>query len=368
MSNWEPQVVKIEKVIHHPNGDALDIAYVLGDYPVVVRRGEYKVDDLAAYLQVDTITPDTNQFYFLCPKEYEKYLDGDEIKQRQIGPKYPVGSVPEKYRVLKAKKIRNFYSEGMLVPVPIVKPIPLSLGDSVVEALSLKKYEEENEENLPNVFKAKGTNAAPPPKGWSIPYYDLENVRKYIKCVEEEKDIILTEKLNGSNASFCFDGNDLVVKSRNYYKKLDEEDDMWIELATRLNLKEKLSKYPMMVLFGECINQVKGFRYHTNLVDGKLLTNLICFDIFDVKAGKYLDYDDFITIIKDLDLESAPLLYRGPWTSKEEMYSFAEGKSILNDKIVREGWVLSLGKERFEPKLNSRCKLKLIGEGYNLSK
>jgi hypothetical protein len=50
------------------------------------------------------------------------------------------------------------------------------------------------------------------------------------------------------------------------------------------------------------------------------------------------------------------------------MYAFAEGKSTLNNKVIREGWVLSLGKERFEPKLNSRLKLKLIGEAYALSK
>lgn len=381
MSEWLPAIVKIEKVIDHPNADNLSIVTVLGDYPVIVKRNEYKIGDVACYIPIDTILPDISDYHFLCPRSYEKYEENGEIKQRQTGPKYPVGSVIEKYRVVRAKKIRDIYSQGMLVNINTigsVNPTELSdalannptsaIGMSVVDALQLKKMEEENEENLPNTFSNKGKNAAPPPKGWSIPYYDLESLRKYVKCVENEQDIILTEKTNGSNASFAFDGENLVVKSRNFYKRLEENDDMWIELATRLNLKEKLSKYPMMVLFGECVNQVKGFRYRTELVDGKLITNLICFDIFDVKAAKYLDYDDFKAIVNDLGLDSAPILYRGPWTSKEEIYSFAEGKSTLNDKIVKEGFVLSLGKERFEPRLNSRLKLKMIGCDYNLSK
>src|SRR5271157_2761841 len=120
MSDWQPQVVRIEKVEHHKDADALDIVTVLGDYPVITKRGEYKIGDVAGYIPIDSIVPDTEQFHFLCPKLYEKY-EGDygEVLQRMVGPKFPVGSVPEKYRIIKAKKIRGTYSQGMLVPVPI---------------------------------------------------------------------------------------------------------------------------------------------------------------------------------------------------------------------------------------------------------
>ena len=110
MTDWLPQVVKIEKVEKHPDADALDVATVLGDYPVIVKRGEYKVGDIALYLPIDTIVPDIQTYYFLCPKAYEKYEENGETKQRQLGPKYPLGQVPEKYRILKAKKIRGIYS------------------------------------------------------------------------------------------------------------------------------------------------------------------------------------------------------------------------------------------------------------------
>lgn len=727
MTDWLPQIVKIEKVTQHPNADALDIVTVLGDYPVVVKRGEYKIDQFACYLPIDTIVPDTEQYYFLCPKAYEKYEDSaGVVQQRQIGPKYPVGSVPEKYRILKAKKIRNVYSQGMLVPVP--KDLVHQPGDSVVDLLNLKKWEEEEEDNLPNAKRTYGANAEKPPVGWSIPYYDVEGLRKYISCLGEDEEIVLTEKIHGclkhdtkimfangvkkpicqikvgdellgvddlgkivpstviktfnngvgnnwikikgtrnnsgrggnmfsitcttehrffspisndyiranqlkvgdevyilrsdysltpiqeqvllgkllgdaniynhsscsslinwghsvefteyfdwtckaigslnsgarenylsgfgtnmirgrtvssnlikekfssfvknskkiipnwiieeltplaiafwymddgslshnegqedrvhfavcdfteedcnilqqallkfninsvyytssnknndkehshlrlnaqdaeklflliapyipsimqyklperyrghngwmpsseefkqplvkqiitsieslgkvksnkydietsthnyfangilvhnSNAAFCHDGEKLWVKSRNFYKKMDE-DDPWWDIAIRYDLSTKLSQFPMKVFFGELYGQIKGFRYDCELVAGAMHSRIRFFDIFDAKSNIYLDYDEFYSITSSINLDVAPLLYRGKWLGKEEMYPYAEGLTTLGGKHVREGFVLRTVKERFEPKLNSRMVIKLVGEGYNLTK
>ena len=376
MSDWNPQVVAIEKVEHHRDADTLDVVTVLGDYPVIVKRDEYKVGDLAGYIPIDSIVPDTEQFYFLCPKAYEKYEDDyGVIQQRMTGPKFPLGSVPEKNRIIKAKKIRGTYSQGMLVSQgPGINGMvsleeifcPLEIGSSITNWFGLKKWDEENEDNIPSV-KSRGTNAEKAPVGWAIPYYDIESLRKFISCVESEQDVILTEKLNGSNAGFCFDGERLRCKSRNFYKKRDDED-MWWDAAIRYDLENKLSKYPMLVFFAELVNQVKNFRYSTTIVDGKLHTQLYFFDIWDTKKLRYLDYDEFLIILQDIGLTPTPELYRGEWKEKEQMYAYAEGKSTLNEKVVREGFVLRLGKERYEPRTDSRCQFKLIGESYNLSK
>jgi len=362
MSDFNPQVVRIEKVTKHPNADKLDVAIVLNDYPVIVKRNEYKEGDIASYLCIDAIVPDTEQFYFLCPKSYEKYEDNGEIKQRQIGPKYPIGSVPEKYRVLKAKKILDVYSQGMLVAAPI----GMNVGDSVVDVFGLKKYEEEEEDNL-LIVKAKGANAAPPPKEFSIPHYDIDGARKYINCLLPDEDIVLSEKLHGCNFSACSDGEELHVKSRNFYKKMDP-DDMWWNVALRMSLESKLQAYPYLAFFGELVGNVKGFRYDAEIKDNELLTQVHFFDIYNTKISRYLDYDDYRSICKSLDLKVVPELYRGKLIDKETMYSYAEGQSTLNPKHIKEGWVLSTVVERFEPRLNSRMKIKLIGEGYNLQK
>lgn len=361
MSDWNCQVLRIEKIEKHEGADRLSVATVSG-YPVVFQTGQYQVSDLVGYIAIDTVVPDTEQFYFLCPKAYEKYEEDGEIKQRQLGPKYVLGSVPEKYRIIKSKRILGKYSQGMLVACPE----GLKEGDNLVPILGLKKWEEEEEDNLPLV-KGLGTNAEKAPPSWQIPYYDIENVRKYLSCVENEQDVLLTEKLHGCNAGFCHDGSRLWVKSRNYYKRRDE-DDMWWDAALRYDLENKLAKFPMLVFFAELIGNVKGFRYGAEIVDGKLQTELYFFDIYDTVKKRYLDYDDFAAICLEAGLDTTPLLYRGPFLSKEKMYAMAERKTELGGKHIAEGWVLSLGKERYEPRLDSRLKLKYISEGYNLAK
>lgn len=375
MSDWQPQIVRIEKVEKHPDADALDIATVLGDYPVITKRGEYNVGDVAAYIPIDSIVPDTEQFYFLCPKAYEKYEDDQgQMQQRQLGPKYPVGGVPEKYRIIKAKKIRGIYSQGMIIPPPppvIIDnhffPVGYNIGDSIVDIVGLKKWEEQEEENLPGLKKTRGTNAEKAPQGWAIPHYDIDGIRKYIACLQDGEEIVLTEKIHGSNAGFSHDGTRLWVKSRNFYKKQDE-DDMWWDIALRYDLATKLALHPGLVFFGEVYGQVKGFRYDTVIAEGRLMTKIRFFDVWDTKKMRYLDYDDRVSVLTELGLDSVPELYRGPWLGKEKMYPFAEGLTTLGGKHIREGWVLNTLKERYESRLDSRMQVKLVGEAYNLQK
>lgn len=173
--------------------------------------------------------------------------------------------------------------------------------------------------------------------------------------------------VHNSNSAFCHDGDKLWIKSRNFYKKMDP-DDMWCEVAIRYELEKKLALFPNMVFFGEIYGQVKGYHYDAKIVNGKLQPNIRFFDILNIKSNRYLDYDDRVAMIKSAGLDPVPELYRGPWTTKEEIYKLAEGQSTLNSKHLREGWVLNTVKERFEPKLNSRMQVKLVSEAYNLSK
>lgn len=363
MSDWHCIVCKIEKVIKHPDADNLSIATVLGDYPVIIKTGQFSEGQLVSYLSVDTIVPDTEEFYFLCPNAYEKYEEEGEINQRQVGKKYMLGSVPEKYRILKSKRIRGTYSQGLLI-----EALPgLSEGDSIIESLGLKKWEEEEEDNIPNAKKNRGANAAKAPIGWAIPYYDIDGLRKYISCLNENEEIVLTEKIHGSNSAFVHDGEKLWVKSRNFYKRFDE-DDSWWDVAIRYQLAEKLAQFPRMVFFGELYGQVKGFRYDCEIENGTMNTKIRFFDIFDLDQKRYLDYDPFVAMVKEAGLPLVPELYRGIWANKELMYSYAEGKTTLGGKHTREGFVLRTTKERYEPKLDARMQIKLVGEGYNLAK
>src|SRR5574339_91518 len=162
MSDWQPQLVRIEKLEKHPFADVLDIATVLGDYPVIVKRDQFKAGELAQYIPIDTIVPDTHTFYFLSPKAFKeedaiKETDTPTPYQYEIGKKYRVGHVPERYRIIKAKKLREICSQGLLIGqfegYLDGDPRPVNVGDSIVEYLGLKKWEEQEEDNIPNAKK-----------------------------------------------------------------------------------------------------------------------------------------------------------------------------------------------------------------------
>jgi hypothetical protein len=146
------------------------------------------------------------------------------------------------------------------------------------------------------------------------------------------------------------------------------EQDPWWDIAIRYGLNEKLSKFPMLVFFGEIYGQVKGFSYDCEVIGKTIQSKIRFFDIWDVKQLKYLDYDNFVSIVKEAGLDTVPELYRGVWQGKEEMYKYAEGMTTLGHKHIREGFVLRTVKERYESQLDSRMQLKLVGEGYNLQK
>ena len=363
MTAWTPSIVKIEKLEKHPNADNLDIVNVMGDHPVITKSGEYKVGDLASYICIDSIVPDIEQYSFLFPKAFEQYYEDGIVKNKVVGLKYPVGSTPESKRVIKALRLRGIYSMGLLVP-----PIEgLLEGDSIVEALNLKKWEEDNEDNIQGQARIRGANAETPPKHFNLPYYDIDSMRKYADLFIENEEVIVTEKLEGCNFAACHDGDRLWIKSRKFYKK-ESDIDSWQVAASNLDLKDKLIKYPRLAFFGELIGLVKGFRYDTEVVDGKLISKVKFFDIYDTTKNRYLDYDDFKIICDDLNLETVPVLYRGPWQNKEKMFEFAEGKSTLNEKHIREGMVAKPIISRYESKLDGRMQLKFVGKDYTLRK
>ena len=103
MSDWNPQVVRIEKIEKHPGADRLIVVTVLGDYPVITNMTSLQVNDLIGYLPIDTIVPSTEDFHFLSPMEYEKYEDENGEVQHEC-PKCKEGKL-----VLRKSVYGRFY-------------------------------------------------------------------------------------------------------------------------------------------------------------------------------------------------------------------------------------------------------------------
>lgn len=336
MSEFHVEVAKVQNVQKHPNADTLSVATING-YPVIFRTGDYEEGQLAVHVPVDSIVPNTPEWGFL-----------GENKR------------------IKAKKLRGIFSMGLLT-----KADPNWLeGENVQEKLGITKYEP------PVSFLMNTENESDP--GFIPIYTDIEGLRRWPNVLKEGEEVVLSEKLHGSNVRYLYQDGRLWVGSHTQIKKYNP-DNLWWKAAIEHNLEEKLSKYPGIVFYGEVYGPVQDLKYGI-----KTGVGLAFFDALDTKTNKYLDFDEFVSICTDANLNVVPFLYRGPW--KEDLKALSEGKSTLADH-VREGFVVKPVKERQEltyhavTRRNEKTKelteraevlgrviLKYVGEGYLLRK
>jgi RNA ligase (TIGR02306 family) len=370
MSEWQVRVIKIDNIEKHPNADTLSITNVDGGYPCIFKTTDFKIGDLAVYIPIDSICPDTPQFDFL---------------QRQR---------------IKAKRLRGIFSMGLLIPAES----GMKIGQIADQQLGIRKWEPEIEA----IGKGKiltGEDEYDP--GFLPVYTDIESMRKYKNVISSDDEVVLTEKIHGVNSRFVYSQNELWIGSHNKIKrppwhydnlpflkkirmyfanvifflqknlhismpvriskfasknrKRDIPPNLWCQIALKYNLKEKLSKYPDIAIYGEIYGKVQYLHYgKDNDVD------LILFDAMDIKTGKYFDYDDFIKLAKELDIPTVPLLYRGKWD--ESLTELRNGKTTMpNANHIREGFVVKPVKEKQLDHFGRVC-LKFVGEDYLLDK
>lgn len=165
--------------------------------------------------------------------------------------------------------------------------------------------------------------------------------------------------VHNCNARFFYDDEGFHLGSRTRWVQHDDYNQ-WSLVSTAMNLEEKLKNLPHHILFSEVYGHVQDLRYG----HGPNQFSIACFDLFDIKAGQYLNYDDFAEKIKLLDLPSAPVLYRGPYVSLEEHGKLGELDSVVS-KVpqLAEGIVIKPKIERYDHKLG-RVIVKLHSSRY----
>jgi RNA ligase (TIGR02306 family) len=318
VSEFHIRVVTIGDLADHPHADTLAVTHVHGGYPCIVKKGEFQPGDLAVYLPVDAVVPETQQFDFLG-------------KNRRIG----------------AKKFRGIFSMGLLIPAPP----GTTVGEDVQDLLGITKYE-------PPVELVECSETESSPEGWHFfSYTDIEGLRRYPDLLKSGEEVVLSEKIHGANARFVHDGNRLWVGSKKQIRKYNPQSLWWVA-AQQANLEEKLKAFPSCIFFGEVFGRVQDLRYDLN--NG---VSLAFFDVFDLRLGKYLDHDEACQRAAHVGVPWVPILYRGPWLG-EQMFTLAEGKSMLA-KHIREGFVVKPVCERMDDQ-TGRVILKLPGQDYLL--
>jgi RNA ligase (TIGR02306 family) len=309
-------VVKIVDVQPIPGADAIEVATVKG-WRVVTKKNEYKVGDLAVYYEIDSFLPAKPEFEFLRKSSFKRLSNGTEGFR------------------LKTIKLRNTLSQGLLTKVPdnIVNP---KENDDLTEALGITKYEPPVPAQLSG--KVKGLFPSFIPKTDEIRIQNFESEVGFSPIGERA---YVTEKLDGTSFTCYFKDGVFGVCGRNWELTETDDNSLW-RMAKMLDLKEKLTKHGKNIaLQGELIGAgINGNLY--KLQDHKLFF----FTGYDIDKGRRMFFDELEWLLFHLELNMVPVVEKYGFVIPDQgnvvdyMLKYAEGKSVLNMEVDREGVVV----------------------------
>ena len=324
MSIFKVEVVKINSINPHPNADRLDIVSIENmGYQVIIAKGKLHAGDLAYYFPIDSVIP-------------EKFLDEFGIRNYYSKKLY-------------AAKLRGIFSEGLLIPVG--NNFVGNIGDDYTEYFGVTKYE------------------YPIPQGMSgevesfIGHYKFpspENLKRYKNILIEGEEVVVTEKLHGTNFTVLVDADGTTkIGSHNYFWKNNEVNNKLVYIRAYKENEYFQKLPPRTQIFGE-IYGVQDIKYGLN--NGK-----IGIAIFAVRHGSYfLNYSDFVAFCQEFALPRVPVLYIGAYTW-EAVSQFNNANSVVSPDCIMEGVVVQPVIEKTHPEIG-RVVLKLISDRYLLRK
>lgn len=300
--------------------DKIELATVGGWNVVVGKDVGHKVGDMVVYCEVDSFLPIKEQFEFLRKNSYKKMLDQEGFRLRTI-------------------KLRGQISQGLILP------LAETFGDfswtayegmDVTERLGIVKYEPP----IPAELAGKVKGGFPS----FIPKTDEERVQNLTKEYEEWKyqskhQFYVTEKLDGSSATFYLKDGEFGVCSRNL-ELLETEGNTFWKVARELDLENKMKSLGKNIsLQGELIGEgIQGNRYNLKGQTVRFFTG------FNIDKYQRIPFIEMTVMLMEMGLQYVPILNQEfgfllPDTV-EGMLNYAEGKSALNDKKEREGVVV----------------------------
>lgn len=384
-ANHQVNIVRITEIKEHTNADTLEIIPI-GEYQVVSKKGQFKVGDLAVYIQPDSVVPQTEPFRFI----WEPYS--------LRGPDDPVDHVvPEKRRRITVRKFRGEWSEGLLLPITDFEDLYVRFGeditfrtnegDDVSDLLGITHYDPDTESTKGESGHAPKLRKKYPQSliGWfrflqrkvknflglgsntdgstdnislGIPVYDVDALKNYPATFEDGEPVIVTEKIHGSNARFIFFDGIMYAGSRKLWKSPSSNCIFRKAVREIPWIEEWCRAHEGYVLWGEVTPTQGGYEYGSKNVQ---------FFVFDVRTpdGKWVDEStsEGIELLTHLQSHFVPVLYKGPY-NLEKIREFVDGNStIASAKNIREGVVVKTAIERNVRGLG-RAQLKIVSNKY----
>lgn len=315
--------------------DLIEMVVIDGWECVVKKEENLNIGDPVVYIEIDSIVPDRPEFEFLRPR---------------------------KFRV-RTIKLRGQVSQGLVLPLSILRGKKYKVGDDVTDELGILKYD-------PELLKER-TQSIPKPTSWlgkflmKFKWYQNWRRRKYgqkvfpgwiaktdesrvqniVKVFNEHQtkntEFFVTEKLDGQSFTIFIDAKNKVgIASRN------------LQVSTKVK-----SNYSVMfekANLGEVITNIKKETGASRVViQGELCgpgiqKNKYKLDDFDFYVFNLItdntknNYTVMKSIVERHGLKTVPLLeesYTLPETISD-IVEYSKGNSTLLESQKREGIVV----------------------------
>jgi RNA ligase (TIGR02306 family) len=318
---------KIKDIVPIEGADAIELALVDGWQVVVAKNVGHKVGDKVVYCEIDSFLPIKEEFEFLRNSSYKKMGDQEGFR-------------------LKTIKLRGQISQGLILPYSVIPTAQfasahdLPEGMDVSEMLGIVKYDPPVPAQLAG--KVKGNFPSFLRKTDESRLQNLE--KEYQEWVFSSKhQFYETEKIDGSSFTCYVKDGVFGVCSRNLELEETEDNTFW-QVARKLDLENKLKSLGRN-LCGQ--GEMVGAGIQGNHYQMKDQTVLF-YNIYFIDEMEYATFSEFKSILEDLSLESVPVLsfpFQFPLDENIQfttaaLLKHAEGKSVLNDKVEREGLVI----------------------------
>jgi RNA ligase (TIGR02306 family) len=305
---------KISDIQPIEGADMIELAIVDGWKVVVAKNVGHKVNDLVVYCEIDSFLPIKEEFEFLRKGSYKKMVDGTEgFRLRTI-------------------KLRGQVSQGLILPIHVLPLLEMvSEGQDVTEMLGIVKYEPPIPAELAG--KVKGLFPS------FLRKTDEERIQNLSGEIENWKDktFYVTEKLDGSSATFYYKDGEFGVCSRNL-ELLETEDNTFWKFARQIDLENKMRDFDVNIsLQGELIGE--GIQGNPYKIKGQTVR---FFNLFDIDLQEYHNLSMFEGVCNRFGVEMVPILSKNfeMFDTVEDILEYAEGKSVLNPNFDREGVVI----------------------------
>jgi RNA ligase (TIGR02306 family) len=350
MSSLIVKIIRIKEILKHPDPESteLEIAIVNG-WQCVIKKNSLKANDLCIYFPLDAVLP----FELSEIIGVTKYLSKGRIKATTLrqSPSYGLlwsisSAIPKVTQIIEIanSKPNSTWQEN-------VKIIPKFEEDEDVAAFyNITKWE-------PPLVLNNRDAETPHPLFFS--YTDIQNFRNFIDIIQEGEEVIITEKIHGMNSRCALIENIFMAGSHEIRLKENKDNQHWHVFSDNIkNLLEEISK-DLCIVYGELFGSgVQDLLY--GYKKGQRALRL-----FDIRTKDYyMNHDDFEQICKKHDVETVPILYRGPF-SLNKVLEFSTSKSMVQNAqdTIMEGVVIKPVKERHHPAIG-RVILKYVFDQY----